>query len=50
MTADQLYVALVGSGKPLSPERLLKAERRADTPLVWDRVKARLVEEGKLTP
>jgi hypothetical protein len=49
MTAGQLYVALVGHGKPLSPERLEKARKRADNPDVWRRVRQRLVEEGRLS-
>jgi len=48
VTAEQLYVALVGHGKPLSPERLEKARKRADNPDVWRRVRQRLVDEGKL--
>ena len=48
MTADQLYTALVGTGKPLTALRLEKAQRRADTPVVWEMVKARLIAEGKL--
>jgi hypothetical protein len=48
MTAEQLYVALVAHGKPLTPARLRKAERRADHPEVWADVKARLIAEGKL--
>lgn len=42
MTADQLVKALTWCGKPLSPERLRKAEQRADSPAVWAEVVARL--------
>lgn len=42
MTADQLIKALTWCGKPLSPERLRKAEQRADSPAVWAEVLERL--------
>jgi hypothetical protein len=48
MDAERLYRAVLT--RPLTPERLKKAEARADTPAVWAAVYARLQSEGRLSP
>lgn len=47
MTAEQLYAAL--AGKPITPERLLKAARRADNPEAYAEALRRLIADGKVS-
>lgn len=42
MNADDLVKALTWCGKPIPPERLAKAKKRADSPEVWAEVERRI--------
>lgn len=46
MNVDTLYRAVIT--RPITAQRLEKAEARADTPAVWAAVLARLTAEGRL--